>query len=34
MLERNHRLLYRNRQGFTFYTAAGASLARQADQAR
>jgi len=34
MLEHNHRLLYRNHQGFTFYTAAGASLARQADQVR
>lgn len=31
-LERSSNTLYRNRQGFTFYTAAGASLAEQADQ--
>jgi hypothetical protein len=31
-LERSTKTLYRNRQGFTFYTAAGASLAEQADQ--
>lgn len=31
-LERTYSTLYRNRQGFTFYTSAGASLAGQADQ--
>ena len=31
-LEAGHPVLYRNSQGFTFYTAAGAALARQADQ--
>lgn len=31
LLEQEHRLLYRNRLGFTYYTATGASLARQAD---
>lgn len=31
-LERNNKVLYRNRLGFTFYTQKGASLAKQADQ--
>ncbi len=31
LLERTRSVLYRNRQGFTFYTAEGAELARQAD---
>ena len=31
-LEATHSVRYRNRQGFTFYTAAGAALAVQADQ--
>ena len=30
-LEASHPVRYRNSQGFTFYTAEGASLARQAD---
>jgi hypothetical protein len=30
-LERTHPMLYRNRLQFTFFTAAGADLARQAD---
>jgi len=31
-LEASHPVRYRNSQGFTFYTAEGASLARQADE--
>jgi hypothetical protein len=31
-LERSHAVLYRNSQGFTFYTAEGSSLAREADE--
>lgn len=31
LLERTRPVLYRNRQGFSFYTASGAELARQAD---
>lgn len=33
-LERSHSVIYRNSQGFTFYTPAGALLARQADALR
>lgn len=33
-LEQNHPVRCRNSQNFTFYTAAGASLARQADDVR
>jgi hypothetical protein len=33
-LEQIHSVRYRNAQGFTFYTAEGASLARQADAVR
>lgn len=31
LLERTHAMLYRNRLRFTFFTAEGAALARQAD---
>ena len=31
-LERENRVLYRNRLGFTFYSAAGSAAAQQADQ--
>lgn len=31
-LERENPVLYRNRLGFTFYSAAGSTIARQADQ--
>jgi hypothetical protein len=31
-LEASHAVRYRNSQGFTFYTAAGGTLARQADE--
>jgi hypothetical protein len=33
VLESSHRVLFRNRLGFTYYTPSGADLARRAEQA-